>query len=44
MVRTVGKERLSGDHVTLRPMDIPVFMPSDILKYLFGILKMERSS
>lgn len=41
MISTNVKEKLSGDNFTAKPMDIPVFMPKDILEFLFGELGME---
>lgn len=41
MIKTMVKERLSGDDITVQPADTPVFMPKDILTYLFQNLAMD---
>ena len=40
MVETMVKDKLCGDDVTARPMKIPVFLPKDILIFLFEDLGM----
>ena len=40
MVETMVKEKMAGDDITTKPMKLPVFLPEDILTYLFGTLGM----
>jgi len=41
MVPTTVKEKLSGDDFTRTQMEIPLFLPEDILEYLVGTLGLE---
>ena len=41
MVPTTVKEKLSGDDFTRTQLEIPLFLPEDILEYLVGTLGLE---